>query len=326
VPESTTRNLGVFLLEDRHFDAWTLELGLRAEYQQLEPDDHSLQGQNSTSWTLSAATIWSADDYNTITMAISSSQRPPVAEELYANVGNIDSGLFVEHGATGAVEIGDPDLGKETSTNIELGWTHTGAAWDASVNLFYNYFGDYIYLGNTGLLYNLQECPGTSICDPQEVDEGAPVHIYAQQAALFRGLEAQIDIPLWPRGPYEMSLELFGDYVRATLEDSGDDVPRMPPARIGARFNYQAGPWSGFVGFLHGFEQNHAGANETATAAYTRLDLGAYYQLSAADCQWLLFVKANNLSNAEIRNSTSYLRNFAPEPGRGFELGVSLEF
>lgn len=326
VPESLTRNLGLFLLEDRHFNNWSLELGLRGEYQQIDPEDSGLEQQSFVSWSASAATIWSLNDYNNLTVALSASQRPPFVEELYANVVNIGSGNFVEHGATGAVEIGDPGLGNETSNNAEIGWTHFGAAYSASINLFYNYFSDYIYLRNTGLLYNPAECSPQAICGPELADEGAPVRAYSQEAAKFRGIEVDFSLPVWQRGERQMELELFGDYVRGTLDDSGDDVPRMPPARLGASLNYDAHSWSSFIRVLHGFEQDKPGVNETPTDAYTRLDAGVFYDLATASTQWQLFIKANNLTNAEIRNSSSYLRNYAPEPGRGFELGVNLSF
>ena len=41
------------------------------------------------------------------------------------------------------------------------------------------------------------------------------------------------------------------------------------------------------------------------------------------EAKLLVFVKGNNLLNQNIRNSTSYLRNWAPEPGRGAEVGVT---
>lgn len=326
VPESVTRNIGAFLLEDRHFDNWTLELGLRGEYQEVDPDAESLEQRSFTTWSVSAGAIWSINEYNNLTLALSSSQRAPYAEELYANVVNLGSDELVEHAATAAVEIGDPELDNETSSNLELGWTHFGERYSANVNLFYNNFSDYIYLQNTGLIYNPDECQGTAVCGPDVADEGPPVLQYTQQAALFRGIEAELSVPLWPDSGNQFSLEFFGDYTRATLEDSNEDVPRMPPARLGARFAFGVRNWSGYLRVMHGFEQDKPGANETPTDGYTRVDAGVFYNLSLARSDWQLFVKGNNLGNEEIRNSTSYLRNFAPEPGRGVELGVSLNF
>jgi len=49
----------------------------------------------------------------------------------------------------------------------------------------------------------------------------------------------------------------------------------------------------------------------------------ADYQFKAN--QWInlwLFAKGYNLLNEEIRSSVSFLRNFAPEPGRSFIFGI----
>jgi iron complex outermembrane recepter protein len=40
----------------------------------------------------------------------------------------------------------------------------------------------------------------------------------------------------------------------------------------------------------------------------------------------MLFAKGSNLLDQNIRNSTSYYRNFAPEPGRGVEIGFRLSY
>ena len=70
------------------------------------------------------------------------------------------------------------------------------------------------------------------------------------------------------------------------------------------------------------FEQDKPGENETSTDAYTRVDAAIYFKTPAGKGEFTVFLKGNNLSNAEIRNSTSFLRDYAPEPGRGAELGL----
>jgi iron complex outermembrane receptor protein len=40
----------------------------------------------------------------------------------------------------------------------------------------------------------------------------------------------------------------------------------------------------------------------------------------------MVFAKANNPLNGNIRNSTSYLRNFAPKPGRGAKIGFRVGY
>jgi iron complex outermembrane receptor protein len=57
------------------------------------------------------------------------------------------------------------------------------------------------------------------------------------------------------------------------------------------------------------------------------LNVGVNYQLKAyQDAKFMVFAKGNNLLNENIRNSTSYLRNFAPEAERGAEVGFRLSY
>jgi len=57
------------------------------------------------------------------------------------------------------------------------------------------------------------------------------------------------------------------------------------------------------------------------------LNVGTQYQIAELhDTEILLFAKGKNLLNENIRNSTSYLRNFAPEPGRSAELGLRISY
>ena len=45
-----------------------------------------------------------------------------------------------------------------------------------------------------------------------------------------------------------------------------------------------------------------------------------------SDAQITLTAAVRNIQDEEIRLSTSVLREFAPEPGRSFDLGVRVEF
>ena len=73
--------------------------------------------------------------------------------------------------------------------------------------------------------------------------------------------------------------------------------------------------------------QDEPGFNETETAGYWLLNTSASYKLAAGDrTDLFFFVKGNNLLDQEIRNSTSFLRNVAPEAARGVELGLRVAF
>ena len=78
---------------------------------------------------------------------------------------------------------------------------------------------------------------------------------------------------------------------------------------------------------LHATDQDDPGAFETATDGYTRWDLGADYRWQlGAQRELLAFVKWKNISDEEIRLSTSFLRNVAPEAGSSLEAGLRFSF
>ena len=58
------------------------------------------------------------------------------------------------------------------------------------------------------------------------------------------------------------------DFVRAQFED-GENVPRIPPHRLGGGVYYHDANWLARVGVLHAFEQDEFGINEIATPGYT---------------------------------------------------------
>jgi iron complex outermembrane recepter protein len=119
---------------------------------------------------------------------------------------------------------------------------------------------------------------------------------------------------------------LFSDYTRGKFVNGGD-VPRLPPLRFGFQLDHIMGNWNSNLRLTRGEAQNRAGDNDTPTAGYLLLNLSTQYQiLDIHGADVMLFAKANNLLDENIRNSTSYLRNFAPEPGRGGEIGVRINY
>ena len=69
-------------------------------------------------------------------------------------------------------------------------------------------------------------------------------------------------------------------------------------------------------------DQERPGENQEATEGYTRLD--AYLAYNTDNLS--LFAKGTNLTDEDIRNSTSFLRELAPEPGLGITLGARYSF
>jgi iron complex outermembrane receptor protein len=123
-----------------------------------------------------------------------------------------------------------------------------------------------------------------------------------------------------------VDLSLFADYTRGTFEQGGN-VPRMPPLRYGFQLSFEKNAWSTDARLTRGEAQHFSGANDSDTPGYLLLNLGAQYRLSGiAGSDILLFAKAKNMLDENIRNPTSYLRNFASEPGRSVEIGIRVKY
>jgi iron complex outermembrane receptor protein len=313
IPTSDTRAIGIFVIEDYHRGDWLYEIGLRADRDVVDVSGQGEQSFNAYSASVSA--LWNFSPRWSLGAALSRSQRAPVVDELYANVENAErhDDHFhyhdpVVHAATRAIEIGNADLKRETARNIDLTLRYRGEVIGGFVTLFHNDFSNYIFLANTGF----------------EVDD-VPVLEYRQQGARFHGAEFEIELPLAQGGFGELTLDLHGDWVRGELDRSGD-VPRLTPWRVGARLALTRGAISSFVGALHAADQDRPGRFETATDGYYRLDAGISYALALGAVDTTLFLRGTNLTDEEIRASTSFLRDFAPEPGRALEAGVRLRF
>lgn len=122
-----------------------------------------------------------------------------------------------------------------------------------------------------------------------------------------------------------LALGLFGDSIRGKL-DNAVDVPRLPPDRVGARLDWSDDRMLLWTRLIRAGAQDRPGENERPTDAYTRWDLGAEYRMPLDSRELTLFLDFKNITDEEIRLSTSFLRDVAPEAGRSVELGVRLMF
>ncbi|MGZ8191155.1 MAG: TonB-dependent receptor [Methylococcaceae bacterium] len=298
VPQSITNSYGVFAVESFNIGAFASQLGVRVEDTTIDP-----QGLSSLSYTpvsASASSLWKMNDSNSLNLAITRSQRAPQVQELLTN------GF---HDATRSFEVGNVNLHEETSYNLDLGYKFKSDWVTAQLDLFHNWAVDYIYQQRNGEFIN-----------------GAPVVETHQADATFMGYESKLIFPLMENHLGLVDLTLFSDFTRGQFV-SGGDVPRMPPLRFGFQLDYLKGDWNTNLRLTRGEAQDHAGDNDTTTGGYVLLNLSTQYQImDFHDADVMVFAKANNLLDENIRNSTSYQRNFAPEPGRGAEIGIRVSY
>nr|BAL53155.1 TonB-dependent receptor [uncultured Gammaproteobacteria bacterium] len=300
VPRTERESYAAFVHEHLDFWPWEMDLGARVEHLQTQAQGFGLRRDLPVSGAASLS--FNAAEHHRLTLAFTSTQRPPAPQELYS---------FGVHQASQAFEIGDPGLNLEHSNLLELGYRFEHPKLTAEVNVFHYWVGNFIFFRNTGR---------------KDEESGLPVLTAAQQDAIFKGFEAKLDFPLLATAYGELDLILFSDYTRARFQD-GSDVPRMPPWRYGFEVKWRAERGEVFLRLTRAEPQDHPGAGEAPTPSYVLLNLGGEYRLPTHErLELALFARATNLLDQTVRNSTSFLRTVAPEPGRGAQVGVRVGF
>jgi len=298
VPPSITRDLGVFALQEREFGDFKLELGARHDRVRIDPDTaEDTVSRGATS--LAAGGLWRPSESWHLSVNLNRAERAPTAEELFSDG---------PHVATGSYELGDAGLRKEVALGGEVGLHLHHGRFDGSVSVYQTRFDDYIYLADTGT-----------------EEDGLPVRAWTQGDARFTGWEAELTTELADNASGLWSLRLFADAVDAKL-DAGGRLPRIAPGRVGADLDWSRGPWRARLGAVRVQRQDEVAANETPTDGYTLVDAGVAYHWDVGLTGWEAFVEGRNLGNEEARAHVSYLKDYAPLPGRNVMAGIRVSF
>ncbi|MZH13998.1 MAG: TonB-dependent receptor [Nitrospinae bacterium] len=299
-PITRTNSYAAFIQEEFDVGSTVAQFGLRIEHTVLNSELRVNPDANFTPISVSVSDLWNIDDQSSINVAFTRSQRAPMVQELFFSGG---------HDATASFERGNPNLKVETSYNIDLGYKLNSEKVVAEINLFHNWANDYIFRQRTGATVN-----------------GDPEVIYQQATATFIGYEAQFIFHVWENALQDVDLTLFSDYTRAQLNNEGD-VPRIPPLRWGFQVDHQYENWSSNLRLTRAERQEYSGVNEASTPGYVLLNLNTHYHIDKFNnTDIVVYAKGNNLLNQNIRNSASFLRNFAPEPGVGGEIGIRIDY
>ncbi len=234
-------------------------------------------------------------------------ERGPTAQELFSNG---------PHGGTGSYEVGSAALAKEKSTGFDLTVRRRAGFVTGAVSAFLNRFRGYIFE---------EELPATAIPEKNTGGELTPFQFVARNAK-FYGYEAELSFHLVDETSRHVHLDLLTDYVRAEQTTNHQPLPRIPPRRHGARLSYEDGRWGAEFEVRYAARQNRFTADESATSAYTLVNANVSYLIPAERVSYELFVRGKNLTNEEAREHTSFLKEFAPQPGRGVLGGVRMTF
>lgn len=317
--EETT--FGYFFSRD--FGNYRYDLGVRADEISRSgsvahhDDDHAdeegeIENYDQDVSTLSVAFNFDQDfsENLSVNLGLSSFERAPDVVELFMNG---------PHLATGRFEVGNPNLDTETSNNVDVTFDYQKDNMYATFAYYQNNVSNYIYLKDEEHDEDHHDSEG------EEEHEGFMHADFVQEDASLEGYEFEIGSSYeLPNGTLDLS---FGrDVVEGKL-DAGGYIPRMAPARnfYSAAYNSNGYTYSAVLKEVADHE-DIADENETMTEGYKMLNfkVAKEYEILGASLKVSAF--ANNVLDQVARNSTSFVKDAVPLPGRNVGLNFRLTY
>ncbi len=322
LPSTKTNSNALFWIEEGRWGALQSNLGLRYDLVSQNPNQSTafgepdvcigcavpstpgLQNRNFNLLSYSAGGLWNfANGYGT-GLSYTVSQRAPSAQELYS---------YGIHESTATFAVGNSNLSKETSHNLELNLQKTVGKVKGKVNIYLNKFNNYIY----GYYV-----PGESA---GEGDELFSVVQAQQAAATIKGAEGELTYN-W--GNIGSGARLFADASQGTF-DAGGNLPLHPAPRVGLQVAHQKNGWLANASYTYSFQQNRLADWEVGpTPSYNLLNAGLSYTEKVNKISWTGYMMLRNILNDDIRYATTPMavRLYAPQPGRSLMVGVRANF
>jgi iron complex outermembrane receptor protein len=290
-------SFSVFALQEYGGERAKLQFGGRVENNRYRPDDNSRPNRSFTGFSGSAGARFNLWPGGAFVANYTHAERAPALEELY-NEG--------PHIGTLAFEIGDSALIREKSDGVDLSLRHSSPRFRFEGNLYYYKLRDFIFLALTG-----------------KVEDGLPVANYTQGGSRFSGtevnFEAQAAKSLW--------LNAGVDYVSARLTaGNGMPLPRIPPLRARFGLDYRVAGLSLRPEVVFAGDQTRLFTNETRTAGYGVVNIVGSYTIARPHYAHIFSVNGFNLNNRLYRNHLSFIKDLAPEIGRGARFSYTLRF
>jgi iron complex outermembrane receptor protein len=299
-PPTKQNAFAVFALQNVDFEKVALQFGARVEHNGYKPEATESRGvlpdRNFTGLSAAAGIRVNTWRDGALVANYTHSYRAPSLEELY-NLG--------PHPGNLAFEIGNPNLVRERSDGLDFGMRHSSKRLRFEANGFYYHIKDFVFLAPTG-----------------DVEDGLIVADYEQGTTRYTGAEAQFSAALhrlvW--------LNLGLDYVNAKLTETDTPLPRIPPlrGRAGIEFRYKNLLLNPEIVMAN--HQDRLFPTETPTAGYAVANLSGSYLIAENHRAHIIAFNFFNMGDTLYRNHLSFIKEFAPEMGRGFRLTYTLRF
>lgn len=252
--------------------------------------------RNFTGFSGGAGASVPIDDSSAFVVNYSLAYRAPALEELYAN--GPHPGLLV-------FEVGDARLNRERMNGLDLSYRRQDGSIKTEFNYFHYWLNDQVFLAPTG-----------------ERDDGLPVAEYRQGNSRYRGIDARLTarVNSWAW------LNTGFDYVQTELTALNRSLPRTPPLRGRLGMDFRKGNWNVAPEGIFTRQQDQVFFNEEPTDGYATVNVRGGYTLVRQHAIHFFGVNWFNANNRLFRNHLSFIKEYAPEMGRGVAFNYSVRF
>jgi iron complex outermembrane receptor protein len=207
--------------------------------------------------------------------------------------------------ASGTYSIGSATLGPETGLGLDASLRASFASAAFDVSPYLNIIDQYIY----GFLR------GDTI-------QGFPVRQFAATRARLAGAELSLTVQ-----PIRyVAVRASADYADAEDTRRHVPLPFTPPLRGLVRGTYQDNTYMATIEWRLSASQTRLGEGDTRTGGYAVVDLGTGIRLVQHGRVHHLSVHCDNVFNRVYRDHLSVIKDFLPQPGRGFRLNYELQY
>ena len=153
-------------------------------------------------------------------------------------------------------------------------------------------------------------------------NEEFPIVEYVGSDSILQGIESHADVGLTS----QLFAELGLDYVRGTLKETDQPLPRIPPLRGQFGLRYQRNAFQIGGSLIAAARQARLFEGETLTDGYQLLRLFAAYSVQAGKAVHTITARVDNATDKLYRNHLSLIKDLAPEMGRNFKLLYNVKF
>ena len=309
-PPVDQNGFALFALEELEFERVKFQFGGRVEMQRYNPafaergnagheEEEEVSDAVKRTFTGSSAaaglhaSLWPGGAF---VANYTRNHRAPALEELYN---------FGPHAGNLAFEVGNPNLDAERSTGFDLSLRHNEGPVRGDINLFYYDFSNFIFPFATG-----------------EEEGELQVIEFAQREARFTGAEANANFVLHR----DLWLNLGIDFVDAQETDTNTPLPRIPPLRGRIGFDYKSAGFQFTPELILASQQHQTFTGEMRTPGYAVVNLKASYTHAQQHLAHQFSVNVFNVGNRLYRNHSSFIKDLAPEIGRGVRFTYMVRF